>query len=105
MEELINKAKDGDIEAYTEAFMLVRKELKGIAVSKISDRNYVEDIIQDVYFKAYKKLDTLADSRSFRKWISTMMKNECRNYNKRASHHVEVDVDEYDEVLEDSSAL
>lgn len=103
MEELLNKAKDGDIVAYTEAFIEVRDDLKKLAVSKLTDKSYADDIVQNVYYKAYKNLGRLEDNKKFRSWIFTILRNECINANRYSRAHLESDVDEYEESIEDGS--
>lgn len=103
MEELIKKAKEGDIGAYTEAFMKVRVDLKKFAISKLDDKSLADDIIQNVYYKAYKNLGKLEDNTKFKNWITTIVRNECLTVNNYSKTHLESDIDELVEIMEDSS--
>ena len=103
MEELIEKAKNGDIGAYTEVFMKFRNDLRRVAASKLNDKSYADDIVQTVYYKAYKNLGRLDDNKNFKSWIFTILRNECINANIYSRTHLESDVDEYEESIEDSS--
>ena len=78
--ELIHKVLSGDDEAFT---TLVRKYQKGVhalAWRKLGDFHFAEDITQDVFFQAYKKLSTLKNPNQFAGWLYVMANRLCKNW-------------------------
>ena len=102
MNELLEKAKSGDVEAFGELMKIIEKDLEKIAASKLTDKSYIDDAIQNVYYRAYIKLSTLKDNSKFRSWIFTILKNECSNINKSLARNREVSLEKFDNILEDS---
>ncbi len=50
------------------------------------DQEIVEDIVQEAFFKAFKNINQLRDSKKFRSWLTSIAVNQCRSYfrkNKR----------------------
>ena len=103
MEELFNKAKSGDIEAFSKLISSIEKDLERFASSKLTDKSYVNDVIQNVYYKAYMKLNTLNNEDKFRSWMFTILKNECINTNKTIARRKEVSLSGFGDILEDYS--
>lgn len=105
MEELLKSAKDGNIDAYTELFFLLKKDLEKVASIILKDKDYIDDIIQNVYYKAYENLGKLYNDNKFKSWIFTILRNECINANRRISRYQsEADFSEIEEYVSDSSA-
>lgn len=102
MNELLDKAKAGDIEAFSKLITSLEKDLEKIAASKLKDKSYVNDVLQNVYYKAYMKLYTLEDNKKFKSWIFTVLKNECINVNKSIARRKEVSLESFNDVLENS---
>ena len=46
MNELLEKSKLGDVEAFSELIKLVSKDLKKIVIRRILDQSYVDDVLQ-----------------------------------------------------------
>ena len=93
MNELLDKAKSGDIEAFSELIKLIEKDLEKLAASKLVDKSYISDVLQNVYYKAYMKINTLEDNEKFKSWIFTILKNECINLNKFLARHKEINLE------------
>lgn len=91
MEELVNKAKKGDIDAYTNLILLIRNDLYKICKTRIFDDNDIEDIIQDTMIQTFKKIKFLKNSQKFKSWIIKILINNCNNYYRIKSRNKEID--------------
>ena len=87
MNELLEKSKLGDVEAFSELIKLVSKDLKKIVIRRILDQSYVDDVLQSIFYQAYIKLPTIENNDSFRYWIFKIAENKCKNFNRDMARH------------------
>ncbi len=81
--ELIGRILSGDDEAFS---LLMRKHQKGVHAliwRKIGDFYIAEELTQDTFIQAYKKLGTLKDPRRFKGWLYVIANRRCLNWIKR----------------------
>ena len=79
MEELLNKALDGDNNAYGDLLNIIFPDLYYIAKSRLRSNEDVEEVVQETAFKSFKNLKSLKDKRHFKTWIIRILLNECKN--------------------------
>ena len=70
MEELVEKAKNGDSDAFTNLILNIEKDLYCIAKSKINDENDIDDIIQETMMMAFFNIKKLKNKYSINIEIS-----------------------------------
>ena len=78
--QLIQRILSGDEEAFA---ALVRKHQKGVhalAWRKIGDFHIAEEITQDTFLRAYKKLSTLKNPNQFAGWLYVIAANLCTRW-------------------------
>ena len=81
--QLIRRTLSGDDDAFG---TLVRKYEKGVhalAWRKISDFHFAEEITQDTFLHAYKKLATLKNPNQFAGWLYVIANRLCINWLQR----------------------
>ena len=81
--ELIRRILSGDDEAFS---LLMRKHQEGVHAliwRKIGDFYIAEELTQDTFIQAYKKLGTLKDPRRFKGWLYVIANRRCLNWIKR----------------------
>ncbi len=83
MEELIEKAKKGDKEAFTELVILNKSKLHMISRRFLMREADIEDAIQETMIKAFFKIKTIKHDEIFEYWIESILINECRTINKK----------------------
>ena len=83
VEELVEKAKNGDCEAFNKLILNIQKEIYCITKSKIDNENDIEDIIQETMLKAFLHIKKLKDNSLFKTWIIRILINDCNNFYKR----------------------
>ena len=68
----------------TEVFVLLvdkyKKRIFALVYAKVGQFQDAEDITQDVFLEAYKKLSTLRRWDSFYPWLYSIASNRCKNY-------------------------
>ena len=81
--QLIQQVLQGDQEAFSS---LVRKYQKGVhalAWRKIGDFHIAQEITQDAFLNAYKKLGTLKNHTQFPGWLYVIAANLCSDWLRR----------------------
>lgn len=78
-EELINRAKHGDKEAFNKLIEPYHKKMYVVAMAYLKNYADAEDAIQDTLYKIYVNLWMVNDANTFRVWIFTILKNTCND--------------------------
>ena len=81
--QLIQQILSGDEEAFT---LLVEKHQKGVHAlvwRKIGDFHIAEEITQDTFLQAYKKLSTLRNPNQFAGWLYVIANNLCKRWHQK----------------------
>ena len=82
--EIIQKVLAGDIDAYEEIVQEYQEEVWRIIAFTLHDISYTEDLVQEVFVKAFRNLETYDPERNFGVWIRTIARNLLRNEIRRA---------------------
>lgn len=77
MEELIEKAKNKDKEAFTELILSIQKELYCVARIKLQNEEDICDIMQETMLSAFKDIKKLKENKYFKTWIIKILINKC----------------------------
>lgn len=78
--ELVQRAKSGDSNAWTELYNATYPIAFGVAMQLVKNKDIVDDMLQDSYVSAFTKLDTLEDEEKFQHWFNRIVANNCKNY-------------------------
>ncbi len=98
LKDVVIKAQKGDAKAFTYLFEQTQKMVYFNALKITGNENVCEDIVQDVYIKAFEKLDSLKVPEAFIGWLRQITVNTCKDY--FAVHNSSVlGADEADEEL------
>ena len=101
--QLIRRILSGDDEAFS---TLVEKHQKGVhalAWRKVKDFHYAEEITQDTFLQAYKKLSTLKNPNQFAGWLYVIANRLCINWLQRHKPAMQSLEDTPVEEIEESS--
>ena len=94
MEELIEKSKKGDNQAFSELIISMENELYKIARTRLRNEEDIKEAVQETIIKTYSSLKKLRNSKFFKTWIIRILINECNSvYTKNKKNNFE----EYDE--------
>jgi RNA polymerase sigma-70 factor (ECF subfamily) len=84
MEELIFRAKSGDKEAFGLLSELIRPKLLSHIIYHVRNKDMAENIIQQTFYKALKKIDSVQDGKFyFNAWLYTIAGNLIRDERRK----------------------
>ena len=78
--QLIRRVLSGDDTAFSTLVQKYRKSVHALAWRKIGDFHHAEEITQDTFLQAYKKLSTLKDPNQFAGWLYVIANRLCLNW-------------------------
>src|SRR5256885_10412675 len=79
---LVENAKRGDRAAFGQLYGLYAGMVHGILLGR-APREEVEDLVQDVFITAMKKLGYLRDVDAFGPWLAQIARNRATDYFRR----------------------
>ena len=79
---LVEAVQRGDREAFGQLYRLYAPMVHGILLSRVPYTE-VQDLMQDVFLLALKKLDTLRDAGAFGGWLAMIARNHAMNFHRR----------------------
>ncbi len=83
---LIERVLAGDVEAFRELVERYQRRVFVFVRNLVRHAPDAEDIVQDVFVAAFRKLNTFDSERSqFSTWLLTIARNRCLNHLKRSS--------------------
>lgn len=80
---LIEAVRAGDREAFGRLYDLYAPMVHGILLARVPYRD-VDDLVQDVFLLALKRLHTLRDTRAFGGWLAMITRNRAVDYYRRS---------------------
>jgi RNA polymerase sigma-70 factor, ECF subfamily len=80
---LVRAARRGDEAAIREIYRACRGPVLSLIVSLVGDPVQGQDILQNVFFKAFRGLPGFRFRSTLLTWIYRIARNECRNHLKR----------------------
>ena len=78
--ELIQRVLEGDDDAFSVLVRKYQKQVHALAWRKIGDFHIAEEITQDTFLKAYKRLSTLKKPQRFVSWLYVIAANCCSSW-------------------------
>ncbi|MCL5666912.1 MAG: RNA polymerase sigma factor [Patescibacteria group bacterium] len=102
-EALINKAKLGNQAAFTEIYNLYFKKIYKFIYFRVSHKEVAEDLAEDVFVKAYGKISSVNQTRSFESWLYQIARNAVIDYYRGKKQ--DIPLDEMENVLEYESNI
>ena len=81
--QLIRKVLSGDDAAFGILVERYQKSIHTLVWRKIGDYHYAEEIMQDAFLQAYKKLSTLKNPNQFAGWLHVMANRLCIDWMRK----------------------
>ena len=81
--QLIHDILSGNDDAFSTLVQKYQKSVHALAWRKVSDFHYAEEITQDTFLQAYKKLSTLKNPHQFAGWLYVIANRLCINWLQR----------------------
>lgn len=93
MEDLVEKAKQGDKNAFTSLVLRNQSKLYQIATIRLHNEADIDDAIQETMIIAYQKLKKLKENTKFNSWLMKILINQCNEiYRKNKSNVVSLEI-------------
>ena len=93
-EELIRRAKRGDVKAFSRLYAGIYKDLYRFALCTTRHTQDAEDAVSEAVAAAYENIGKLQQEGSFRNWMFTILHNQCRKILKNRNKTVSADEQE-----------
>ena len=89
---LVRAVLDGDRDGFGRLYDLYAPLVHGILLARVP-RAEVEDLVQDIFLHAYRKLHTLREASAFGPWIAMIARNRAVDFHRRSKETVEINDD------------
>lgn len=96
--ELVEKALNGDSEAFGGLVALYEKRIYSFSLGMLSDPDDAFDVSQDTFLKAYRSLNSFKGESSFYTWLYAICRNCCYDYIKQRNRRMKksISLSEYE---------
>ncbi|MBA2260105.1 MAG: sigma-70 family RNA polymerase sigma factor [Acidobacteria bacterium] len=78
---LVLRARGGDAAAFSRLYDRYSRMIHGILLARVS-RLDVDDLVQDVFLAAWRRLDNLRDPGAFGGWLSMIARNRATDFHR-----------------------
>jgi RNA polymerase sigma-70 factor (ECF subfamily) len=90
---LVARAKDGDVPAYEQLVLRYQGPMYRLAVRMLASRGDAEDVVQDVFLTAWRRLPQLHEDAAFVGWLYRTTTNRCLNVIRSRRPRTDLDLD------------
>src|SRR5256885_16393185 len=86
---LVKAVLEGVRDGFTQLYDLYAPLVHGIVLARVP-RAEVDDLVQDIFLHAFKKLHTLRDGSAFGPWIAMIARNRAVDFHRRSRETIEI---------------
>ncbi len=97
---LIQEAQKGDVSAYDVLIRHYYAKLYGLVYNMTSNNEDAEDLLQEIFLKAFKSLPRFKGNSSFYTWLYRIAINRSINFIKRRKKRQTLSLDQVDGAVE-----
>jgi RNA polymerase sigma-70 factor (ECF subfamily) len=87
--KLVRSALAGDSSAFSRLYERYGRVVHGLLLARVG-RDEVEDLVQDVFLTAWRRLESLRDPAAFGGWIAMIARNRAIDFHRRTADFVEL---------------
>ena len=102
---IVKKAIEGDEQAFLYVMQVNKEALYRTALAFLKNEHDAIEAVQEVTFRAYKKIKTLKDSAYVKTWLIRIMMNYCQDELKKKKRFISQEGLQQDIAIYDSSLL
>lgn len=88
VEELIDKALNGDEYAYSKLFDSISSDLRKIASARLSNIEDIEEAIIETMYESFDSLHTLKEKQYFKTWVIKILIYKCNDIHRYNYRHL-----------------
>jgi RNA polymerase sigma-70 factor (ECF subfamily) len=89
--QLVEQARDGDLDAFTQLVKLAFPRLKGVAYLILRDGDRAEDAVQEALVTAWQDLRALRDLDAWDAWLRRLLVRTCYRFAKKERRRTEIE--------------
>lgn len=86
---LVEAVRAGDRESFSRLYARYGRVVHGILLARVP-YGEVDDLVQDVFMTALRKIDTLRDTGSFGPWVAMIARNRAMDFHRRSRETTEI---------------
>jgi RNA polymerase sigma factor (sigma-70 family) len=86
---LVVRTRRGEIEAYSTLVQRHQSLVFNVCYRLLGERTEAEDLTQDTFIRAYHRLGSFDETRSFAPWIRRVATNLCLNHLRRTQSKID----------------
>jgi RNA polymerase sigma-70 factor (ECF subfamily) len=84
---LVRAARDGDRGAFASLYERYARLVHGLLLARVGPE-HADDLVQDVFLTAWRRLDDLRDPAAFGGWVMAMTRNRAADFHRRVTEFV-----------------
>jgi RNA polymerase sigma-70 factor (ECF subfamily) len=104
-EDLVASAQDGDTRAFDALILKYGEKLYGLVYHMTAHKEDTNDLLQEIFARAYQSLPKFRGNSSFHTWIHQIAVNLTLNFLKRRKRRSSISLSEEDSSLQQDPAL
>lgn len=81
---IVRKAMEGDESSYKALYSKYAKAMYNICLRLLNNKEDAEDVLQESFITAFKKLKELKDASTFGGWLRRIVINNCHQQGRKA---------------------
>ncbi len=82
-EELINKCRQGDEEAFSRLYHLINRDVYASVYYFLRNHHDTDEVVQLVLVRLFKHIKRLKDPKKFASWFWRLIVNQCYSYRQK----------------------
>lgn len=102
---LVDRARVGDYAAYEDLIRRYQRKIYALVYNMTGNKEDSEDLVQDVFVKAYASLKNFKGDSSFYTWTYRIAVNRTINFLKKRKRHAALSLDDVDQAVERDPAF
>ena len=79
----VDQAKDGNKHAFSRLIATQKRTIYALCLKYVRDPDLAEDLAQEAFIKAHRKLNALKQSARFPEWLRSIASNGCLTHLRR----------------------
>ena len=83
---LVEKARSGNRVSFNELVSMFQQDIHRLAYYRTFSQMDAEDLTQEVFEQAYRKMDSLHDPQRFRSWLYSIAVNRCNDFLRKRKY-------------------
>jgi len=99
-EELVERTRQGNPEAFDQLVLRFTPRLYGLVYHMTSNHEDTNDLLQEIFAKAYRSIGGFRGKSAFYTWLHTIAVNKTINFLKKRGRRFQISLDDVDSSIE-----